>query len=105
MDSHHSVKFVTSEADSSKNHRGKKMQKRIEKDFEAFLRGLTKLEPVEFCGLARMMGVKMDKVVDDKRTMRPLEKIMEELMDKFLETTRRRQKEILKLLKDARRGK
>lgn len=81
------------------------MQKRIEKDFEAFLRGLTKLEPVEFCGLARMMGVKMDEVVDDKRTTRPLEKIMEELMDKFLETTRRRQKEILKLLKDARRGK
>lgn len=81
------------------------MQKRIEKDFEAFLRGMTKLEPVEFCGLARMMGVKMDEVVDDKRTMRPLEKIMEELMDKFLETTRRRQKEILKLLKDARRGK
>ena len=105
MDSLHNVRFVTSEADSSKNHRGKKMQKRIEKDFEAFLRGLTKLEPVEFCGLARMMGVKMDEVVDDKRTMRPLEKIMEELMDKFLETTRRRQKEILKLLKDARRGK
>ena len=105
MGSHHNVRFVTSEADSSKNHRGKKMQKRIEKDFEAFLRGLTKLEPVEFCGLARMMGVKMDEVVDDKRTMRPLEKIMEELMDKFLETTRRRQKEILKLLKDARRGK
>lgn len=81
------------------------MQKRIEKDFEAFLRGLTKLEPVEFCGLARIMGIKMDEVVDDKRTMQPLEKIMEELMDKFLETTRRRQKEILKLLKDARRGK
>jgi len=45
---------------------------------------------VEFCGLARIMGVKMDEVVDDKRTLRPLEKIMEEMMDKFLGTTRRR---------------
>lgn len=81
------------------------MQKRIEKEFETFLRGLCKLEPVEFCGLARIMGVKMDEMVDDKRTLRPLDKIMEEMMDKFLSTTRRRQKEILKLLKDARRGK
>lgn len=81
------------------------MQKKIEKDFEIFLKGLCKLEPVEFCGLARIMGIKMDEVVDDKRTLRPLEKIIEEMMDKFLGTTRRRQKELLKLLKDVRRGK
>lgn len=81
------------------------MIKRKEKEFEEFLRGLARLEPVEFCGLARIMGVKMDEVVDDKRTPRPLEKIMEEMMDKFLGATRRRQKELLKLLKDARRGK
>ena len=81
------------------------MIKRKEKEFEEFLLGLAILEPVEFCGLARIMGVKMDEVVDDKCTPRPLEKIMEEMMDKFLGTTRRRQKELLKLLKDARRGK
>jgi hypothetical protein len=81
------------------------MYKRKEKDFEAFLRGLTKLEPVEFCGLAKIMGVKMGIVEDDKMTPRPLDEVMEEMMDRFLETSRRRQKEILKLLKDARRGK
>ena len=81
------------------------MLNRKEKDFEAFLKGLTKLEPVEFCGLARIMGVKMSVKEDDTHTLRPLDEIMEEMMDRFLETSRRRQKEILKLLKDARRGK
>lgn len=79
--------------------------KEKEKSLEQFLIGISKLEPVEFCGLARIMGIKMDEVVDDKRTLRPLEKIIEEMMDKFLGTTRRRQKELLKLLKDVRRGK
>jgi hypothetical protein len=35
------------------------MKKRIEKDFETFMKNLGKLEPVEFAGLAKILSVDM----------------------------------------------
>ena len=36
-------------------------QSRIEADFEYFVRALPALEPVEFCGLAKILGVEMTR--------------------------------------------
>ena len=97
----------------------------LEKDFEYFVKNITKLQPAEFCGLAKVLSVPMIdkakiegltpeqieelKLQEEKNYMvefsRPMDTVLEEMMDRFLETSRRRQKEILKLLKDARRGK
>lgn len=100
-------------------------QSGLEKDFEFFVKNLTILEPIEFCGLAKILGVPMiheEKLVDfkeeDYKKMeweekteyvaqfnRPLDKILEEVMDKYLALSKRRRKEINQMLKDIKRGK
>ena len=70
------------------------MQTRKEKDFEQFVRALPKLEPVEFYGLATLLGAGCE---EDK-----LDEILEKMMDRFLELKKRRRREILQILKDAR---
>ena len=103
----------------------KVFQSRLEKDFEVFVRNLPNLEPIEFCGLAKILGVSMvyqEKLVDFKEENykamdweekteyvaefnRPLDKIMEEIMDKYLELPKRQRKEINQMLKDIKRGR
>ena len=100
-------------------------KKNIEKDFEFFIRNIVKLEPAEFCGLATVLSVPMvdrEKVasltseqieelkLEDKENYmiefsRPMDKVIEEMMDRFLELPRRRRKEINQILKDVKRGK
>lgn len=100
-------------------------KKNIEKDFEFFIRNIVKLEPAEFCGLATVLSVPMvdrEKIVgltpeqievlklEDKENYmiefaRPMDKVIEEMMDRFLELPRRRRKEINQILKDVKRGK
>lgn len=70
----------------------------LEKDFDFFVRNLTILEPIEFCGLAKIFGIKLDKEEkdeNDRPVPRPLEEVLEELMDKFLSLSKRRRKEII----------
>ena len=100
-------------------------KKNIEKDFEFFIRNIVKLEPAEFCGLATVLSVPMvdrEKVasltpeqieelkLEDKENYmiefaRPMDKVIEEMMDRFLGLPRRRRKEINQILKDVKRGK
>ena len=100
-------------------------KKNIEKDFEFFVRNMAKLDPAEFCGLATVLSVPMvdrEKVagltpeqieklkLGDKENYmieftRPMDKVIEEMMDRFLELPRRRRKEINQILKDVKRGK
>jgi hypothetical protein len=100
-------------------------RKSIEKDFEYFVKNITKLEPAEFCGLARILSVPMirqEKLADlkkedyevmglDEKTeyvaelTRPMDEVLEQMMDKFLELSKRRRKEINQILRDAKRGK
>lgn len=100
-------------------------KKNIEKDFEFFIRNIVKLAPAEFCGLATVLSVPMvdrEKVagltpeqieelkLEDKENYmieftRPMDKVIEEMMDRFLELPRRRRKEINQILKDVKRGK
>lgn len=80
----------------------------LEKDFETFVRSLPALQPIEFCGLAKVLGIKLDEDERDENNKpipRPVEKVLEELMDKFLTLPRHRRKEINQMLKDIKRGK
>lgn len=101
---------------------------RKEKDFEFFVRNLPKLQPIEFVGLCKVLGVQMARtdvlkemskeekenlmqapkeeigVVVDAIT-RPLDEVMEDLMDKFLSLNKIQRRNILQILKDVKRGK
>ena len=97
----------------------------LEKDFEYFVRNIGKLNPAEFCGLAKVLSVPMidkEKVegltpeqieelkLQDKENYmiefsRPMDKVLEEMMDRFLGLSKRRRKEINQILKDVQRGK
>ena len=97
----------------------------LEKDFEFFVKNLPKLEPVEFCGLAKILSVPMYKTLElaeiDPKDLKDLSKeeleqtkaelilpmdiVLEKMMDRFLELPKRRRKEINQILKDAQRGK
>lgn len=97
----------------------------LEKDFEYFVRNIGKLNPAEFCGLAKILSVPMIdkakvegltpeqieelKLQDNENYMiefsRPMDTVLEEMMDRFLELSKRRRKEINQILKDVQRGK
>lgn len=97
----------------------------LEKDFEFFVKNIGKLAPAEFCGLARVLNVPMIKQekldglkkedyeamgLDEKteyvaELTRPMDEVLEQMMDKFLGLPRKRRKEINQILKDVKRGK
>ena len=97
----------------------------LEKDFEYFVRNIGKLNPAEFCGLAKVLSVPMidrEKVesltqeqieelkLQDKENYmiefsRPMDTVLEEMMDRFLELPKKRRREINQILKDVQRGK
>ena len=97
----------------------------LEVDFEYFVKNITKLQPAEFCGLAKVLSVPMvyyEKVegltkeqVDEMgleeqkeymaEIMRPMDEVLEAMMDKFLGLSKKRRKEINQILKDIQRGK
>ena len=97
----------------------------VEKDFEFFVKNIGKLDPIEFCGLAKILGVstlrglhevglttedlksKTEEELEEVQVqlMIPAVEILEKMMDRFLELPRRRRKEINQILKDIQRGK
>ena len=100
-------------------------QTRREKDFEFFVRNISKLNPTEFMGLAKIMGVPTLRGLDeagvsienfkekadwekreivDKLTI-PTDQILEQMLDKFLVLSKQARKTIIQLIKDAERGK
>lgn len=102
------------------------LQTRIEKDFEFFVKNLPVLEPVEFMGLAKILGVptvresellEIDKKMIDENAdenekqkiiaevLIPADEILEKMMDKYLELTKRRRKEINQILKEIKKSK
>ena len=100
-------------------------QSRIEADFEYFIRALPALEPVEFCGLAKILSVPMvrpELVEFDKETFEnlkddeamqakitesliPMDEVLEAMMDKYLSLNKKRRKEINQILKDIKRSR
>lgn len=80
----------------------------LEKDFEFFVKNLPRLEPIEFCGLAQILKVRLDefdRAVDNKPIPRPIDKVLEEVMDAFLALPKRQRREINQMIKDIKRGK
>ena len=101
-------------------------QSRIEKDFEFFVKSLPALEPVEFCGLAKVLSVPLTRESEllnfdkeeyeklkDKEVMQavvaetlvPMDEVLEQMMDKYLGLTKRRRKEINQILKEIKKSK
>ena len=100
------------------------MKKRIERDFETFVKNLGALEPVEFAGLAKILSVDMIRASVDfdkekfegldeneaipakmEEILRPMDEVLEEMMDKFLVLPKHRRKEINQILKEVKKTK
>lgn len=101
-------------------------EKRIESDFEFFVRNLPALEPVELLGLAKVLcvpTVRESKVlelskedlerakngedvdVNIEETLIPADEILETMMDKYLSLNKKRRKEINQILKEIKKSK
>ena len=100
-------------------------QSRIEADFEYFVKTLPQLEPVEFCGLAKILSIPMvrrekltnltkedvEKMgLDEKNEyiaelMIPMDEVIEAMMDKYLRLSKKRRKEINQILKDIKKSR
>ena len=101
-------------------------EKRIESDFEFFVKSLPALEPVEFLGLAKVLSVptvRESKILELSRedleratngedvdlnveeTLFPADEILEAMMDRYLGLNKKRRKEINQILKEIKRSK
>lgn len=67
------------------------------KEIDKFIDLIVKLEPIEFMGLARVLGVKLNE--DDKP--RDFEPVFAEVLERFSKCNRTRRHELLKLVKTA----
>lgn len=101
-------------------------EKRIESDFEFFVKSLPALEPVEFLGLAKVLSVptvRESKILEMSKedlerakngedvdfnveeTLFPADEILEAMMDRYLGLNKKRRKEINQILKEIKRSK
>ena len=76
-----------------------KSEKRLERDFEQFVRLLPKLEPAEFCGIMTILGAKFPEEKEEVN----LENIMNMAFDKFLTMRSKQRKELIKVMQSARK--
>lgn len=65
---------------------------------EKFLRLIIKLEPLEYFGAVRLMGV---TIFDENGEVRPVETMTLEAVNKFTTLSTTKKKEIIKLCKEA----
>ena len=61
-----------------------------------FVTGISKLKAAEFCGVCKIMGVAISDEKEEE--MRPLEDIMNDLMDSFLKMKKKPRQELMKML-------
>ena len=76
-----------------------KPEKRLERDFEQFVRLLPKLEPAEFGGIMTNISTKFPEENEEAN----LENIMNVAFDKFLTMRTKQRKELLKVMQSARK--
>ena len=100
------------------------MHSRKEKDFEFFVKALPMLEPVEFAGLAKILSVPMtnSEIEFDKEEFKslkeneamqaklaesllPMDEILEKMMDRYLDLSKHRRREINGILKEIKTSK
>lgn len=71
-------------------------EKVSEKTIIEFITAITKLNPVEFVGLAKVLCT---PVVDENNEPREFEEILQDMIDRFAGTGRRQRRDILKVVK------
>lgn len=77
------------------------MQKISQKQINEFIYAIPKLEPQEFIGLARLLGVEL--MNEDEP--REFEDILEDVLENFTKANRKRRKEFITLLRSVTKGK
>lgn len=71
------------------------------KEIDNFINTITKLEPVEFMGLARVLKVPLFTGEGEAREARDFTDVFSDVLENFSKCARPRRREILKLVKDA----
>ncbi len=67
-----------------------------EKNFQDFLECVSRLEPVEYCGLCKIMCVPL---YNQNNEPRAFDVTLKEVMDKFTEMPRKPRRQLMKVLK------
>lgn len=60
-----------------------------------FITGITKLEPIEFIGLTKVLCT---PIVDEENNPREFDDILSDMIDRFVATGRRQRKDIIKII-------
>ena len=74
-----------------------------ERDFNKFLLEISKLNAVEFLGVAKIFNIELFE--DEDKKSRPFEVILSEILDKYISLSRRQRRTIMKTIKLANLGK
>lgn len=69
-----------------------------------FMLEISKLEPIEFLGIAKIFNISLFEDGDEKKP-RKFETVLSEIMDKYITLSRRQRRTIIKLIKSANLGK
>lgn len=72
------------------------LERRNEKRLMEFITLISKMEPQEYCGVCKILGVELFGEDNEPRT---LDDTISELIDKFLEMKKKPRRELMKLLK------
>ena len=70
-------------------------EKVSEKMVIRFVTGITKLEPIEFIGLTKVLCT---PIVDEENNPREFDDILSDMIDIFVATGRRQRKDIIKII-------
>lgn len=74
------------------------------KDLEKLMLEISKLEPIEFLGVAKIFNLDLFENDEDKKP-RNFEIILSEILDKYISLSHRQRRTIMKLIKSANLGK
>ena len=70
-----------------------------QKEFEDFLKKLTKLETIEFLGITKILCINL--LNEDNTSLRPVKEIIEEMGNRYMGLNRSQRREIQKVLSAA----
>ena len=74
------------------------------KDLEKLILEISKLEPIEFLGVAKIFNVDLFENDEDKKP-KNFEIVLSEILDKYISLSRKQRRTIMKLIKSANLGK
>ena len=77
------------------------MNNKQTKQLDEFLKYLTKLQPEEFLGVCRILGVKLGEQVEEEVKPRAFEDVLYEVLVNFEKLNRAKRRELLQVVKAA----